>query len=233
MPQRVNWSSGGNVGEDVRSRTPPPSPPVYLVSPGLSARKWGVVCFIFFILLSTFPPQIEIFPYPPPFNNNTRVQENTNLQTLPFSSLSHNPLLKTTIIEMPAQLQANSENIFCYMWCSARQTISTLAGRFCCIIIHTWSSLQSVSIALHNTCIEIPVISNKELQILNLAWLIHFHREFSSSALSSHRWIECPLTKLIGLSFTNYGKLKGVFFRSSSSWEGKILEPNIDWDNEL
>ena len=86
---------------------------------------------------------------------------------------------------------------------------------------------------LHNTCIEIPVISNKELQILNLAWLIHFHREFSSSALSSHRWIECPLTKLIGLSFTNYGKLKGVFFRSSSSWEGKILEPNIDWDNEL
>ena len=31
----------------------------------------------------------------------------------------------------------------------------------------------------------------------------------------------------------NYDKPKFLFFRSSSSWEGKILEPDIDWDNEL
>ena len=47
---------------------PPPPPPVYLVSPCLSARKWGRLCFIFSILLSTFAPKIEVFPpaYPPP-----------------------------------------------------------------------------------------------------------------------------------------------------------------------
>ena len=114
------------TGEGVR--TPPPPPRFIWCIRASQPENEGVCVFIFFILLSTFPPQIEIFPYPPPFNNNTRVQENKNLQTLPFSSLTHNPLLKTTLIEVPAQLQANSEKIFSYMWCSVRQTISTLAA---------------------------------------------------------------------------------------------------------
>ena len=45
---------------------------------------------------------------------------------------------------------------------------------------------------------------------------------------------ECPLTKRLNWIIAhNYGEPKCLFSKSSFSWEGKILEPDIVWHNML